>query len=204
MNKVAPEVKERVTSTYSDNPVVEFLVRHHACDFAYQLIESLKPGSLAEAWDKGDARMVMFLYVKGSKPKAETFFAFADRMVQFLYEQGGAGTDAEGSDAESEYIIRVGQHLALQIYFGREMTGKVMSWNEALINEITMDDRREVHASKLPSLELNLARRVAYYVMDIVHQTLAGTFNLGLSHTLADMFRQVVGDNPFTNAPESI
>jgi hypothetical protein len=178
----APDVKERVIATYSDNPVIEFLVQHHACDFAYILMEQLQPSSLSELWEKGDARTVMFLYVKAGNADPHTFFGFTRRLSAFLDEQGE-------HDAARNLRHRLGE--------ARMVIHSTMEWNKSLISDLTMPERADVHRSKLPSLELNLARRIAYYGMDIVHQVLAGEFNVGLSYTLGDLFRDVVDGNPF-------
>lgn len=190
--EIAPDVKARVIANHSDNPFVAFCIKHDACDFAFVTFEQFRPATLAEAWEQGDARVVMFLFFKGLPPNAEPFFAFSERIVQFLYEQAG---DEESDD--DRRIADMGRHLQLRIHGARELAAHCIEWNKGLISEMTVAYRRQAHEKTLQRLGVTIARRLAYYVMDMAHQTLAGEFNIGLSYTLADLFREVVDGNPF-------
>jgi len=140
---------------------------------------------MAEMWDRMDAIGVMFMYAKDLHGSADTFLSFA-RLLAIALIADGYHTEAR------QLSTRVSQVESMMRAYSDMRTG--------MIDEIGgADKRQEASRQQLPQIMTSMARDAALYALDYASITRHGRFQLRFSMEMANEFRALVGNNPYTN-----
>lgn len=171
--------------TPEPTPVQAFADKHDICDFGRELLlKRAHVHTLEDAWTAGEVLCCVFMYVKGVRGgKPKVFTDFASRLRDELFKDGFFDAAAELKTHIDKFSVVMNAFIE----------------NQKFMNSKVREGKRleSAHAA-LPQLAVGMARNIALFALDFASQARYGKFDLKFSFRMADEFRKIVGDNPFT------
>jgi hypothetical protein len=140
--------------------------------------------TLAEAWDKGDIRVNLWLLRQIGYKNINKQLEFAGHAAQLLEPIFSTHY------AEAIGVIENAKTLILH----------AAKWGDRMSLSLVEPDRQEIAVATNHTLQAGIARRTAYFVADYVAQTLGNDYSerLKVRAHLGNVIRSIIG-NPFND-----
>lgn len=165
-------------------PIQAFADKHDICEFGRELlIKRQHITTLEDAWLAGDTLCVMFMYVKGvHTATGHVFYVFANQVANDLFRDG---------------FTAQAQVLRGYIDAHTDIRTTVIELQTSMRDALLEGKRKESHQSHAPRLLTSLARDIGLFALDFASQVRYTGFSLKFSYESAQLFRKIVGSNPF-------